>query len=220
MFRGLFLKIILFIILFTFTGCNIEFGWAGDTPENTQQELNTTTQSDTNETNQEDVNTTINTDTNETNQEINTTTSDENTTIITNTESDFEKENAILDTQACGAFDGFLTMKDNSFDPEGFYDSVNGITIGSSYQLSFSPKNTEIVLFYPNLTTTKTNDFRTIYENNYYISFDKAWIGNIKRTIYIKTPILETTNNKYGCYRYELNSISSNINGIKVYRYN
>lgn len=208
------MKIILFVVLFVFSGCNIEFGWAGDTPGPTKSP-------EKNSTIKQENNTTIPVpDKNVSNDSNLTVIKDNNENIEVSTESIFDKNDAILDVEACGSFDGYLTVKDNSFDPEGFYDSKNGITIGSSYPLNFSPKNTEVVLFYTNLTVNKSNTFKTIYESNYYISFDKSWVNNTTRTIYIKTPKLEITDNKYGCYRYELNSVSSKIKKTKVYRLN
>ncbi len=196
------MKIILFIVLFLFSGCNIEFGTAGTT----QIEI----EADNNETNE----TVVVDDTNESDV------TNDVSIVNENLESDFDQDGAILDNEACGAFDGYFTIKDNSFDPEGFYDDTNGITLGSSYPMSFNPNDTEVVLFYKQLTETKTGIFSNIYEDNYYLSFDQAWIKNSDRTIYLKTPKLEATNNKYGCYRYELNSIDSTINRVKVYRFN
>ncbi|MEA2100107.1 MAG: hypothetical protein U9P72_08255 [Campylobacterota bacterium] len=206
------MKIILFVILFMFSGCNIEFGWAGSTPSGVPLDENETVPPDENE------NETVPPDEDE--NETVPPNEDENETVPPSTESDFDMQDAILDEKACGAFTGFLTMKDNSFDPEGFYDNENGITLGSSYPMSFNPIDTEVVLFYPTLNRSKNDVFTTIYEENYYISFDQAWVGNTDRTVYVKTPQLEETDNKYGCYRYELNSVNSNINGVKVYRFN
>ena len=191
------MKAILFIIMIVFLGCGVETSSSGSvsSPPN-----NGIVPPENNETVPPENNETVPPDNNE-------------------TESDYDMEGAILDDKACGSFEGYTAMKDNSFDPEGFYDSENGITIGSSYPLSFNPSESEVVLFRPDLLETKIGTFTVIYGENYYVSFDQAWVTNVNNIIYVKTPQNADTNDKYGCYRYELDSINNkDINETKVYR--
>jgi hypothetical protein len=154
------------------------------------------------------VNTQLPVDTNTTTPPV-----DTNTTI----DSIFDTVDAVLDSQACGAFTGFAAIRDNSLDPEAFYDETNGILLGSSLPLSFIPSESEVVMYRPNLLASKVGSFVNVYAKDYYISFDKAWVDNGSNTVYVKTP--QDENLKYGCYRYELNSVDSNdINKTKVYR--
>jgi len=210
--KNILLSLFLFISL---TGCNV--GSTGSVTIPTS-EGNTTEVPDENTTEVPDENTT------EVPDENTTEVPDENTTVIeqpnggtdTEIESIFDDTDAIYDAIACGAFDGYTAMKDNSLDPEGNYDEVHLITVGSSYP-PLSASETEVTLFRPDLSQTETNSISTKYEDNYYISYDIAWVNNSNNTFYLKTPI--KSNNLYDCYRYVFNTTDTNdINATKVYR--
>ena len=130
----------------------------------------------------------------------------------------FDTSGATLDDQSCLKANGYMELEHNSFMVEEAKDEDNGISIKSSYE--FGDKS-RIQIYYPTLTSAKTNDVTTIFfsEENYsFFTFDGAWLQNQNKTIYVMTPM--ATNGLYTCYRYKLDSTNSeNLTRIKVFRY-
>ncbi len=196
-------------LLFCLAGCGVETSSSGgdivysNPSSNNQNSSNSSQKTEDNVTTKTDVNSSVS-DTNVT---------DSNTNVDTNTT--FDASGAVYDAKACGAFDGYLAMHDNSFDPEPVKDDANGMVLASSMPLGFNPKDAEITEYYSPLTVTKEGALISVFGDGYYFSFDKGWVQNDRKTIYIKKP----TKPKQSCYRYELNSlIASDINKTKVYR--
>lgn len=120
------------------------------------------------------------------------------------------KTNALYDKNAC-VKDAYYknTVDDSNITSIGKVDAVNGVTIKSEYD--------QVTLYYPDLGLTKSGDNIVVFEDNYYFSFDKAWI-NADKQIYIRTP--KDSTGLYGCYSVKLNTdIPSEIKLVKVYRY-
>ena len=130
----------------------------------------------------------------------------------------FDDSQAIYDAKACGAFDDYSALIDSSLDPEGREDSQNGIMIYSTYRFSFVPSETQVILFYPHLNATKKGKpYVSLYTSNYTIAFDKGWVDNDNKRVYIQTP--KIGDQKSECYRYTLNDANTeNIVATKVYR--
>ena len=135
------------------------------------------------------------------------------------TKSPFSKTDAIFDKSACIInSENNNTIKDSNGSINRVDDTVNGISLDSSYNSGSSTEENEVKIFYSDLDTSKSNDNVVIEKDNYYFSFDDAWITNSPNTIYIQTP--KETDNLYRCYRVKLNStVESDISFTKVYSY-
>lgn len=135
----------------------------------------------------------------------------------TSTDAGFSKKDAVFDTNACIANSTFKIIRDSSFDPNAVADKNNGIEIASQYNYSSDLKATEVVLYYPTLSGVLQNVLVHIYEENYRVSFDKAWASSSPATVYVRLP--KDTKGNYSCYRYELASLSGgSLKKTKVYR--
>ena len=138
-----------------------------------------------------------------------------NQSIIDN--SIFDTTDAVYDSQACKISAVYHILKDNSFDPEGREDTVSKLIIKSLYSIQSDPNKSEVYLYHPDLTQAAKNTYSVIYEDDYKISFDQAWVDNANNIVYIRTP--KNSDDKYQCFKYILNDTdASKINGIKVYR--
>lgn len=139
--------------------------------------------------------------------------------LITN--SMFDQTDAIYDKDAC---------TQNNYYTNALYDSdVNRTVFAEDTQFgliinfhdTFDLNETAVnkfTLYYPNLIQTKINEEPvTIFKENYYFSFNKAWATQGDQ-VYIQTPV--GLSGYYGCYKAVLDSTqSTNIELIKVYRY-
>ena len=124
---------------------------------------------------------------------------------------------AIYDANACGSL-SYRAINDNSLDPEGnvaVWEDM-GLKITSYYRQGFNPSESEVALFYPKtLEVPKVGSTVFVVETDFSFVFDKAWIDNSESTIYIKSPII---NDEFECYRYELNTTTSDeITPVLVY---
>ena len=128
----------------------------------------------------------------------------------------YDKESAIYDIDACiynETYTNFLSNDVNVTESRS-EDASNGLSIKSNLG--------EHILYYPNLTQTKTNTEVTIFEtaNLFNFAYDTAWVDvNNTKIIYIQTP-QDADSGLYGCMRAKLNATQAgNIVLEKVYRY-
>ena len=134
------------------------------------------------------------------------------------TQSIFSKTDAIYDKSACTLQDSGNTLADTDDESQRVYDIENGLSLSSSYTSGLTQEENEVTIYYPNLEKTKSGDNTVVFKDNYYFSYDNAWIENSNNTIYIKTP--KEVDSPYGCYRVKLDSMSENdITFVKVYSY-
>ncbi|SFV75873.1 hypothetical protein MNB_SM-3-803 [hydrothermal vent metagenome] len=132
------------------------------------------------------------------------------------TQSIFDKEGAILDQQACRATNGYNYLTYSNTEETKNEDTTNGISIKTD-----GDGTSLVKIFYPTLEYPKTPyDATIVFPNNdYYFSFNNAWVNNPNRTIYVMTPN-QSDNTIYDCYRFELDSTNArDIKGVKVFRY-
>ena len=113
-----------------------------------------------------------------------------------------------------------MAIIDNSFYPAATFDSEYGLGLTSYYPKGFSASKSEIMLFHPivleNPLVVGLTDILVITPD-YSFSYDRAWVQNSNRTIYIRSPLDD--NDNYECYRYELNSTSaSDMKMVLVHR--
>ncbi|MFA6137820.1 MAG: hypothetical protein WC667_07020 [Sulfurimonas sp.] len=142
---------------------------------------------------------------------------DMNVTGESVTYSIFDKTDAVFDAFACikDSYYKNTLIDSNATEAIRESDSVNGLTLNFNNNSGFESTN-EIVLYYPLLGATKTNENVTVFQDSYYFAFDRAWASG--KQIYIQTP--KDTNGLYGCQRAKLDSnVSSEIQFTKVYRY-
>lgn len=123
---------------------------------------------------------------------------------------------AIYDADACGSLD-YRAISDNSLSPEGNSESDVGLKITSYYPPGYHSQESEVALFYPlDFEGPKVGTTVFVWTLDFSFSYDKSWIDNTNKTIYIKTPII---NDEFECYRYELNSTDANdLQAVLVYR--
>jgi hypothetical protein len=139
--------------------------------------------------------------------------------------SDFDTRGAILDPNACkqGGVYG-EPLSDLSTDNQYTEDSSFGVSVGSRLPLSAQLDLSRVFLYYPNsdataYTQTNTGTSRSVTTSQFVFSYDIAWVGNVNRTFYVRTPNIEENNGYLGCYRYVLDSVNVNeIEMTKVYR--
>lgn len=133
------------------------------------------------------------------------------------TQTNFNTTNAEYDENACIS-NGFNVISNNAFSASAEEDIQNGLAIRSRYEKDVEISKTEVTLYSPSLSQNIMNNDNFVFEDDFYFSYDSAWVSNAKQTIYIKTP-----EDAYGlntCYRYELNSThSSDITPTKVFSY-
>lgn len=112
---------------------------------------------------------------------------------------------SIYDENACKNTGTYTNIKDNSFDPGGFYDAEEGIKLTSYYPKLTLATYSEARLFHPRLDGEVNGDMTLVWvPSEYSFSFDSKWLENSNRTIYIKSPV--DADEQYTCYRYELNT--------------
>jgi hypothetical protein len=132
--------------------------------------------------------------------------------------SDFDTTSAVLDSSACELSSDYeIAFKDSSFDPLATENISNGLELGSMLNYDAVVEQTEVAIFAPKLTKSLVGKRINIYGSGYWLGFDEAWVGNAKKTVYVRTP--KDTNGYYGCYRYVLNSSDASlVTSTKVYR--
>jgi len=139
------------------------------------------------------------------------------TVVVDGSTSGFSKVDAEFDENACLFNDTYQIIKDSSFDPNAVADSLNGVEIASQFPYSTDLSATETVLYYPTLNAVPLNTLAHIYEDNYTLSFDKAWVTNNPATLYVRVPA--DNQGFLSCYRYDVSSFSgTSLNKTKVYR--
>ena len=145
---------------------------------------------------------------------------DTNSTEPINVASQFSTTDAIYDENACKINNIYtLSLDNSSFSPSASNDLTNGISVKSNYPYDANVYKTQVKIFYSPLEETKTSATLLKLENNYYFSFNSAWILNANNRVYVKTP--KDDNGLYSCYRYNLNSTNvSDITEEKVFSYN
>lgn len=113
---------------------------------------------------------------------------------------------SVYDSKACGAED-YKAIVDNSLYPAATFSSEYGMGITSYYPKSISgASKSEVILFHPlNLENELDNlsDILVI-TSDYSFSYDRVWLENSNKTIYIMSP--KDDDDNFECYRYELNS--------------
>ncbi len=162
----------------------------------------------------------ISTGTGGTGSDTNGTGTDTGTTVAVvdeTTDAGFSKVDAIKDPNACIANNTFKFIEDSSFDPNSVADSANGLELASQYPYSANLEATKVVLYYPSIGVSLLGKTVNLYEENYRLSFDKAWSSSSNSSVYVRTP--KDSTNTHSCYRYELSSLSgAGITRTKVYR--
>jgi len=136
----------------------------------------------------------------------------------TGSNSGFDTKDALYDENACSLDTGFNVISDSSFDPVSTADIDNGLEINSAYPYTADLEATKVALYYPTFTQELSGQFVNVYATQYYrFSFDKSWLDNSDKKIYIRPPKGDAL--YYGCYRFELNSLDAGtIIGTKVFR--
>lgn len=136
----------------------------------------------------------------------------------TGSNSGFDTKDALFDKNACTLESGYNVISDSSFDPLSTADIDSGVEINSAYPYTADLEATKVALFYPTLTKSLIGQFVNVYATQYYrFAFDKAWLGNSDKTIYVRPPKGNAL--YYGCYRFELNSLDAGtITSTKVFR--
>ena len=128
----------------------------------------------------------------------------------------FYSANAEFDEQACSTNNSYNSFSNN--DKTMMSDEANGLSLVSQYTDVADINDPTVTIYYPNLTSKLSNDVTVIFKEHYYFQFDKNWIYNEKKYIYIQTPQSEKV--EAGCFRFELNSqITNKTEGTQVYRY-
>lgn len=131
----------------------------------------------------------------------------------------FDANEAIEDPNACMASGLFNALIDSSFDPLGTADEPNGVEISSRMAYNAKVEMTQVILYYPDLTQTLQSTFVNQSETLYRFTYNAAWLYNVPKTVYVRTP--QDSNGKYSCYRYEINSaVDNSLTKTKVYRLN
>jgi len=127
----------------------------------------------------------------------------------------FHSSDAILDQQACSEENAYSKISNS--DKALSSDDANGISLASQYTDITNIADPMVSMYYPNLESPLSNEIIVIFKEHYYFQFDKNWIYNKNKFIYIQTP--KNGNIEASCYRFELNSkLPNKIDGVKVYR--
>ena len=127
----------------------------------------------------------------------------------------FHSSDAILDQQACSEENAYSKISNS--DKALSSDDANGISLASQYTDIENIADPTVSIYYPNLTSSLSNDITVIFKEHYYFKFDKNWIYNTNKFIYIQTP--KNGDIEASCYRFELNSkLTNKTKGIEVYR--
>lgn len=138
--------------------------------------------------------------------------------VIDSSTEGFDKSDAGFDSLACTVDDVYSAISDTSLDPLSSIDPVNGIEINSDLRFTSDAAGTTIAIFYPDLTQSLTGQFVNVFtDQDYRFAFDKAWLSNTNKTVYIRTPGVD--GGVFSCYRFVLTSLDAGaITSTKVYR--
>lgn len=117
------------------------------------------------------------------------------------------EDNPVSDINACKETNGYVKLTDNSFDPEGNYDTSSGIAIKSLYEMSFDPNDSSVTLYYKsnevNISNPSNTNWNVFYDDHYetyYVSYTDDWINLSDpnaQIVYVQTPDSK-------CYRFSL----------------
>jgi len=131
----------------------------------------------------------------------------------------YNKTDAIYDPLSCST-EGEYTKRLVSLSDEAIAieDSTNGIIIGFDSQPATGVEAIEI--YYPSLGVSKQQERVVVFKDNYYFSYDKAWIDT-QKSVYLRSPRREdSVSESYDCYRIKLDQeFGINAEFQKVYRY-
>ncbi|QSZ40611.1 hypothetical protein GJV85_00245 [Sulfurimonas aquatica] len=150
--------------------------------------------------------------------DTNTTNSTGGVTVIDPSSSGFDKTGASYDANSCNIVGDYKAISDTSFDPLSTVDPVNGIEINSDLGYTSDLQGTTVAIYYPTLTKVLVGQFVNVYtDKKYRFGFDKAWLSNVNKTVYVRTPSIDGLD--YSCYRFTLTSLTPGaITSTKVYR--
>ena len=192
------MKVILYLILtgILFIGCGVETSSSSVASSSSDTNSNGGTDTNSSDNGGADTNST---DTNSTD----TNSTDTNTTDPVVIE-DEDYGVSTYDPQACLSTGRYVFIRDNSLDPDGFFDELNGIKLTSYYPKTFNATESEIRLYHPSLENSVDDNLIFVFTSRYSFSFDTKWLDNTNRTIYMKTP--DDENGDFYCFRYELNT--------------
>jgi len=195
--------ILVFFLIIGFSGCGVETdsstkttdtsGTGGSNPDSNSTDGNTGNSDDNGTTNSPDI-------------------------TPTGSNSGFDTQDALFDKNACTLEGVYEIVSDSSFDPLSTANIENGVEINSAYPYTADLEATKVALFYPPLTQSLVGQFVNVYATQQYrFSFDKSWVDNDRKTIYIRPP--KGNSLYYMCYRFELNSLDAGtITSTKVFR--
>lgn len=112
------------------------------------------------------------------------------------------------DANACN-ISGHVTIYDNSDTSEGVSNDDYGMGLTSYYPKDSNGTTSFVRLYFPSKFDQELDAGRDVVVSttNYSFSFNKSWVQNSNKTVYISTP--ERFGVEKECYRYELNSTKS-----------
>ena len=113
--------------------------------------------------------------------------------------SEFDKNGASYDENACMQNEIYTHSHTLSSTDERYEDRSNGIVMG--FDETKPSQLQSFTLFYPSLDEIVKTDVQVRFENDYYFSYDSAWVETGK-SIYLKAL---TNENITRCYKIELN---------------
>ena len=134
------------------------------------------------------------------------------------TQSKFSKVEAIYDEKACTLKYGYNSIFDTNATSVRVEDAKNGLSLFSNYSSGATKEDNEVTIYYPTLQSEKTGDPTIVIKENYYFSYDNAWINDSDNAIYIQIP--KDKDSPYICYKINLNTNKENdLVFTKVYNY-
>jgi hypothetical protein len=132
--------------------------------------------------------------------------------------SKFNKIDALYDENACILNVAYSNSNEQNTTEVRFVDAINGITMG--FDETEVTTFTSFTLFYPDIGSVILQndvDNQVKFENEYYFSYDSAWIDTGK-SVYLQAP--SDTNTSIDCYRIKLDKLYGHeLTPQKVYRY-
>lgn len=132
--------------------------------------------------------------------------------------SKFNKTNALYDENSCIVNTLYVNSNEQNTTEARYIDAVNGITMGYDATKVSTPSS--FMLFYPDIGSVILQndvDNQVKFENEYYFSYDSAWIQTGK-SVYLQAP--SDTNSSIDCYRIKLDQLYGHLlSPQRVYRY-
>jgi len=138
------------------------------------------------------------------------------------TRTTFNTINAIHDENGC-INDGYNKLSNFNYPWPGIEadtstDINNGISLKALGVYQEGVEKYEVTIFYPDLENATSGNKSTKIEENYSFGYDKSWLENSDKTIYVMTP--KDEDGLYSCYRYQLSFTNdSEVVSTKVFRY-